>query len=228
MSGLQGAILCRGNPSGFLTSFLDPDFEVFEGCAPAVGEEPSVLEAGTRLWGSWSVLISPLPSSHLRWRLLDSSGEFGTRCCAEFYKAMLIHHKAVPRVTQPGAKSCSSGCVSLDFCLRRWSMGEPREAGPWPSSPRKLWCCYSMGAWKKRLSSSKEQMTACACSVSSGFLSAAALRCDEALPFLLPPHPPPLLMTPFPVCAINLKAPYYSVLSFYKLHIFLVSLLYES
>lgn len=103
-----------------------------------------------------------------------------------------------PQSDSAGAKSCSSGCVSLDFCLRRWSMGEPREAGPWPSSPRKLWCCYSMGAWKKRLSSSKEQMTARACSVSSGFLSAAALRCDEALPFLLPPHPSPSLNDTIP------------------------------
>ena len=102
-----------------------------------------------------------------------------------------------PQSDSARAKSCSTGCVSLDFCLRRWSMGEPREAGPWPSSPRKLWC-YSMGAWKKKLSSSKEQMTACACSVSSGFLSAAALRCDEALPFLLPPHPSPSLNDTIP------------------------------
>jgi hypothetical protein len=72
----------------------------------------------------------------------------------------------------------------------------------------------------------RDRMTVYTCSVSSRFLSAAALVYDEVLPF--PPPPPSFLMTPFPVCPINLKAPHYSVLSFYKLHIFLVSLLYES
>lgn len=38
-----------------------------------------------------------------------------------------------------------------------------------------------------------------------------------------------LLMTPFPVCPTNLKAPHYCLLSFYKLHIFfVVFLLYKS
>lgn len=94
-----------------------------------------------------------------------------------------------PRSDSARAKSCSSGCLSLDFCLRRWGVGEPRQAGPRPSSLHKLWCCYSMGICKKKLSSCKEQIDGVCGSVSSGFLSAAALRCDEALPFLLPPHP---------------------------------------
>lgn len=228
MSGLQGAILCRGNPSGFLTSFLDPDFEVFEGCAPAVGEEPSVLEAGTRLWGSWSVLISPLPSSHLHWRLLDSSGEFWTRCCAEFYKAMLIHRKAVPRVTQPErnpvlqvafhwTSACGGGVWGSQ---ERQVHGLPPRASCGAATP---WVHGKRGLVVLR---NRRQRVRVLCLPGSCQLQHLGVMKHSLSSFLL--TPPPLLMTPFPVCAINLKAPYYSVLSFYKLHIFLVSLLYES
>lgn len=185
--------------------------------------------------GSWNQTVGQLISSHQPTAQLTPALEvvgflWGIRnaVLCRVLQSYVNTSQGSPQSDSAGAKSCSSGCVSLDFCLRRWSMGEPREAGPC-LPPRAG--CGAATPWvhgKRGLVvlRNRWQHVRVLCLPGSCQLQHLGVMKHSLSSFLL--TPPPLLMTPFPVCAINLKAPYYSVLSFYKLHIFLVSLLYES